>query len=44
MHGKNGWMVVGIPPGQNVMLVSPLVITQANPMTIEGGVILVSGA
>lgn len=33
-----------IPPGQNVMLVSPLTIFQSNPLTIEGGVILVSGA
>lgn len=33
-----------IPPGQNVMMVSPLTIFQSNPLTIEGGVILVSGA
>lgn len=33
-----------IPAGVNVMWVSPLVIYQSNPLTIEGGVILVSGA
>lgn len=33
-----------VPAGINVMWVSPLTIFQSNPLTIEGGVILVSGA
>ncbi len=33
-----------IPPGQNVMMVSPLAIFANNPLTIEGGIVLVSGA
>lgn len=32
-----------IPAGVNVMWVSPLTIFQSNPLTIEGGVILVAG-
>lgn len=33
-----------IPPGQNVMMISPLKIFAGNPLTIEGGIVLVSGA
>lgn len=32
-----------VPPGVNVMWVSPLKIFDGNPLTIEGGVVLVSG-
>lgn len=40
LSGESGTVV---PPGVNVMWVSPLTIFANNPLTIEGGVILVAG-